>query len=102
MSTQSPARKKGKSNGQAIPLGRKPADKRDAWHALTPQAKMKLLELRQGGRAEMGGTPGQAPYWASQEFGNEFAHIEARHYIAESLKAWRGMRSRLIAEFFKA
>ncbi len=62
---------------------------------------MKLLELRQGGATEMGGTPGEAPYWLSQEAGNAFAHIEARHYIQESLKAWHSMRQAILAEYFR-
>ncbi len=72
-----------------IPLGPKPASKADAWRVLTPQAKAKLLELRQGGAKDMGGTPGEAPYWKSQEYGEPLAHIDARNYIAKAMRQFR-------------
>ncbi len=81
-----------------INLGRKPASKAEAWTALTPEAKQALFELRKT-HPEMGGTPGQAPYWWSQEYGNKAASIEARHYIEAALVAWRGRIRDLFREY---
>ncbi len=66
-----------------IPLGPKPADERDAWRVLTPEAKQKLQELRNSG--QFGGTPNQAPYWLSQERGNPLANIEAREFVKKAM-----------------
>ncbi len=86
-----------KSKGrEGIYLGRKPADQRDAWRALTPEAKEALFNLRWSDDEEMGATPGRVPYWVSQEYGEPAAHVEARHFISLSLEAWRARLPMLI------
>ncbi len=83
-----------------IPLGPKPADKRDAWRALTPEAKEALTKMR--ARGEFGGTPSKVPYWVSQEYGEPGAHVEARHYIANSLDALWGQLPGLVDDWLRS
>ncbi len=90
-----------KSNGKRIPLGQKPSDKANAWRALSTQAKLELMGLRQSGNAEMGGTPGQAPYWAAQEYGEPLAHIDALHYIQNSLDAFNKQAPGILARWLR-
>ncbi len=83
-----------------IPLGPKPATRADAWRVLTPEAKMKLQELRASGL--YGGTPGQAPYWEPQEYGEPLAHIEARHYIRQAMRAFNAQLPALLSAWLRS
>ncbi len=85
-----------------IPLGPKPSTPADAWRVLTPEAKAKLQELRNSGRTDLGGTPGQAPYWASQEYGEPLAHIEARHYIQQAMRAFNAQLPELLSAWLRS
>ena len=69
-----------------VPIGPKPESKELAWWSLTEEAKTLLFTERQSGR--FGGTPGQAPYWLSQEAGNAAAAIEPLHYIENAMSIW--------------
>ncbi len=90
-----------KSNDSRINLGRKPADRSEAWWALTPQAKRRLMELRGQGHVEMGATGERAPYWWSQEYGNAMAKIEAKQFVRNALRAWRMQLNLTIERYYK-
>ncbi len=85
-----------------IPLGPKPADTRDAWRVLTPEAKQALQELRNSGRHDMGGTPQQAPYWLSQEQGNDLAHIEARRFVQRAIADLRAALPYILDDWLRS
>ncbi len=72
-----------------IPLGRKPGSPAEAWWKLSRAARTRLKDYRGSGMSEFGGSPGSAPYWAVQEYGEPMAKIEAKHYIANALEMWR-------------
>ncbi len=99
---KSSGRKRGvPQEDRRINLGKRPANKAEAWRALSPEAKQALFDLRQGGNTDMGGTPGQSPYWWSQDKGNPFAMIEARHFIEAAVDAWRDRREDIVEESLK-
>ncbi len=83
-----------------IPLGPKPSTPADAWRVLTPEAKAKLQELRASGL--YGGTPGQAPYWVSQEYGEPLANIEARNYIQQAMWAFNAQLPELLSAWLRS
>lgn len=84
-----PPRLAAASGGGRLWIGRKPPDPSLSWWFLSRPAKAKLLELRLEGHPEMGGTPGQAPYWHIQEEGNTWSAVRGLFYLARAVQAWR-------------
>ncbi len=88
-------------NDNRIYLGGKPSSPDKAWWALTPEAKRKLMELRAAGEVSMGATGSRAPYWWSQEYGNDAAWIEAKEFVRSALRMWYVQRDMIIARYLR-
>jgi hypothetical protein len=80
-------------------LGHKPVNKADAWWALPREAKQALAEYRAGGK--FGGTPGQAPYWWSVNYGLESANIVGRHFLESASQMWKPQATRIVRRWIK-